>query len=118
VAFAGIARPERFFDDLTAAGWTLAKTMVFRDHHWFTDADVARVVTEAGRAARAGRAGTAAVLTTEKDAVRLSSRHLAELQPAVVPLATTIEPAEFLTWLLDRLRAVSMSPTSRRTGQG
>ena len=39
---AGIARPERFFADLASAGWQVAGTMTFRDHHLFTDRDVAR----------------------------------------------------------------------------
>ena len=46
-AIAGIARPERFFADLTAAGWRVAGTMVFRDHHWFTARDVERITSEA-----------------------------------------------------------------------
>ena len=51
-AVAGIARPERFFADLASAGWRVAGTMAFRDHHMFTDRDVARVAA-AARAAGA-----------------------------------------------------------------
>src|SRR5205814_172285 len=40
VAVAGIARPERFFRDLRSAGWNVAATLSFRDHHRFTPSDV------------------------------------------------------------------------------
>lgn len=97
-AVAGIARPERFFDDLRAAGYTLAGQLEFRDHHRFTQADVARIEA----AARAG--GAAAVLTTEKDAVRLESLALPDLPFLAVPLLTTIDPSDaFADWLLERL---------------
>jgi tetraacyldisaccharide-1-P 4'-kinase len=78
--------------------------MVFRDHHWFTDADVARIV-----AAVKSTQG-AVVLTTEKDAVRLGVQHLDELRPAVVPLITSIDPPGFLTWLLKRLGKAGLTP--------
>jgi tetraacyldisaccharide 4'-kinase len=107
VAFAGIARPERFFADLAAAGWALAETIVFRDHHWFTGADVARI------AAAANRSQSAAVLTTEKDAVRLSGRRLDELHAAAVPLEVRIGPPEFVTWLLSRIGKRASAASSR-----
>jgi tetraacyldisaccharide 4'-kinase len=59
-AFAGIARPERFFEDVGAAG-----RMAFPDHHRFTAADLARV------AERAAGSGADAMVTTAKDAARL-----------------------------------------------
>jgi tetraacyldisaccharide 4'-kinase len=98
-AVAGIARPERFFSDVSAAGWHLVGSMSFRDHHRFSDADVKRF----GDAARA--AGAAIILTTEKDAVRLERCGLEALPIAAVPLLVAVEPAErFRDWLLDRIR--------------
>jgi tetraacyldisaccharide 4'-kinase len=99
LAVAGIARPERFFADLTAAGWRVAGTEVFRDHHPYTDADAARIA----RAAH-GVAATL-VLTTEKDGVRLAARDLGDLRIAAVPLAVTIEPGSFVDWLAGQLQA-------------
>ena len=90
------ARPERFFADLGAADAKPHATLVFRDHHPYTDADIVRI----SRTARA--AGATIVLTTEKDAVRLSARRLGDLQVAAVPLTATIEPL-FAGWLLARL---------------
>jgi tetraacyldisaccharide 4'-kinase len=96
LALAGIARPQRFFDDLTAAGWRLTGAVSFRDHHRYAAADVARI-------ARAARESLAeAIVTTEKDAVRLE-RFAGPLPFAVAPMTVTIEPAAFGGWLAGRL---------------
>jgi len=63
-AFAGIARPEKFFKSLKETGLDIKGTRSFADHHPFDPADL-----EALKAA-AAEAG-AALVTTEKDAVRL-----------------------------------------------
>jgi tetraacyldisaccharide 4'-kinase len=98
-ATAAIARPERFFADLTAAEWQVVGTMPFRDHHQFTQRDVERI------AAAARTAAAAIVLTTDKDAVRFGACNLAGVPIASVPLTATIEPAdEFRMWIVDRLR--------------
>jgi tetraacyldisaccharide 4'-kinase len=97
-AVAGIARPERFFADILAAGWQVVGTMAFRDHHPFGPRDVRRI------AAAAKAAAAAIILTTGKDAVRLAPCDVTDVPIAFVPLTATIEPAEpFRTWLLDRL---------------
>lgn len=77
-AFCGIARPEQFFGGLEAAGVRLALRCVFSDHHRYTAADLTRL------AAQAAAAGATALLTTEKDRVRLGT--LAALLPASLPL--------------------------------
>ena len=98
-AFAGIERPERFFSDLTSAGWTVVGTKAFRDHHHFSAGDVSRVH------AAAKKAGAAIVLTTEKDAVRLQTMRALDMPVAAVPLVSTVEPAdEFRAWLLGQIR--------------
>jgi tetraacyldisaccharide 4'-kinase len=96
----GIARPDRFVADIASAGWDLAGVMEFRDHHRFSERDVARI-REAARAA-----ASAIVLTTEKDAVRLTACDLGDLPIAAVPLVVGVEPADaFRDWLLARLAA-------------
>ncbi len=65
LAFAGIGRPEKFFDTLRACGATLAATRSFPDHHPYTAADLAGLRDEAARQ------GLQAV-TTEKDFVRIA----------------------------------------------
>lgn len=98
LAVAGIARPERFFDDLRAAGFMLAGQLEFRDHHRFTSDDVTRIVA----AARAS--GATAVVTTEKDAVRLEALLPQDLPFLAVPLQTSLEPGDvFAAWLVERL---------------
>ncbi len=97
-AAAGIARPERFFSDLSAAEWQVVGTMAFRDHHPFSQRDVDRI------AAAARSAAAAIVLTTDKDAVRLLACDLGDLPIAAVPLTATIEPADdFRAWLLEAI---------------
>jgi tetraacyldisaccharide 4'-kinase len=97
-AVAGIARPERFFADLAFAGWQVAGTMGFRDHHPFTQKDVERI-----RAAAAS-ASADVVLTTGKDAVRFESCPVHGVSIAVVPLHVEVQPADaFRSWLLARV---------------
>ena len=97
-AVAGIASPQRFFSDIESAGWRLVGSMAFRDHHRFTDRDVARI------AAAARAAGATVVMTTEKDAVRFEATAIDGVPIAAVPLTVTIEPAEeFGRWICSRL---------------
>jgi tetraacyldisaccharide 4'-kinase len=97
----GIARPDRFTADIVAAGWEIAGTLIFPDHHDFTAYDVRRIT----RAARS--ASCAIVLTTEKDAVRLAACDLGDLPIASVPLVVGLEPADrFRAWILERLAEV------------
>jgi tetraacyldisaccharide 4'-kinase len=94
VAVAGIARPERFLDDLTASGWTIADALIFRDHHRFDRGDVSRI------ARRVRETGASLVLTTEKDVMRLMSWRPLAFPLAWVPLAVGVEPADdFRLWL-------------------
>lgn len=98
VAVAGIARPRRFLDDLTASGWTVADALIFRDHHRFDRGDVSRI------ARRVRETGASLVLTTEKDVMRLMSWRPLAFPLAWVPLAVGVEPAdEFRLWLRSRL---------------
>lgn len=100
VALAGIANPERFARALVDAGWIVADVVAFPDHHRYRARDLRR----ASDIARAHDA--AAILTTEKDGVRL--RPLRPLQTPVpvgiVPLAVRVEP-DMRPWLLERIRA-------------
>ena len=101
VALAAIARPERFTVALTQAGWTVAESVGFRDHHAFTRRDLARV------ASALTRTSAAAVLTTEKDAMRLLPMRPIGLPVAAVPLTVAVEPmAGFREWLIGRVGEV------------
>lgn len=105
VAVAGIANPVRFFGDLRAAGWPIARELTYRDHHSYSRRDVDRVF----RAAREQGAGL--VVTTEKDLVRLLPFRPFQMPVAYVPLLATIEPQpQFEQWLMDALRAAREAP--------
>src|SRR4029079_1107647 len=65
MAVAGVASPERFFDDLRALGCTLLGARAFRDHYSYSKRDVIRLTADAKAA------GARILLTTEKDYVRL-----------------------------------------------
>jgi tetraacyldisaccharide 4'-kinase len=94
VAFAGIARPERFFNALRSLGYEVARELTYPDHHWYTARDIA------GIQAAAREAGAPVIITTEKDAVRC------DLECAVLPITVEVEPAaEFERWLMGRLRS-------------
>ena len=64
-AFSGLADNEQFFATLRDSGATLVGTSSFRDHHPYSEADVAAI-----RAA-ASESGAELIVTTEKDAVKL-----------------------------------------------
>jgi tetraacyldisaccharide 4'-kinase len=64
VAFAGIGRPQKFFETLAGMGCELVSEMSFPDHHDYSEDEVMRLVEEAAAAG-------AVPVTTEKDAVRL-----------------------------------------------
>jgi tetraacyldisaccharide 4'-kinase len=105
LAVAGIAGPDGFFADLRAAGWTIAREMRFRDHHRYSRADVDAI------AGAARQSGARAVLTTEKDLVRLLPFRPFPVPLAFAPLALRIEGAEtFDSWLKERVAVARLGP--------
>ncbi len=79
IAFAGIARPQRFFDELRKAGVELKDQISFRDHYRYHASDVRHLLR------LRQRKGAATFITTEKDAINLGT-HLSALEPIVVPM--------------------------------
>lgn len=65
IAVSGIARPDAFERSLREAGVRLAGHEVFPDHHWYRERDIERI------AARMRAQGAPALVTTEKDWVKL-----------------------------------------------
>jgi tetraacyldisaccharide 4'-kinase len=110
LAVAGIARPERFFADAARSGLVIAGTRAFRDHHRFTARDVRTLV------AAARQAGARAVLTTEKDLMRLLPFQPFPVTLAWLPLAAAVEPAApFREWLRQRLSRCAGAPAADGT---
>jgi tetraacyldisaccharide 4'-kinase len=91
---AGIARPERVAASAQEAGWSVAGTLHFKDHHQYSRAEVDAIVE------RARSVGARAILTTAKDAVRFGPHEPLGLPLHVLPLEIGIEPEiEFEEWL-------------------
>jgi tetraacyldisaccharide 4'-kinase len=100
LAIAGIANPDRFLEDLRAAGWNLAGSMRFRDHHDYSARDVE------GVAKRAAAVGATRIVTTEKDAIRLLRFRPLAVPLIAAPLRLQPEPEnEFRDWLGAEIRA-------------
>jgi tetraacyldisaccharide 4'-kinase len=100
-AFCGIARPEQFFRGIESAGLRLAVRTTFPDHHRYSAREINRLLSTA-RAA-----GAAALITTEKDEVRLG-KFLSKIASSF-PLLTARLRIEFeresevVEWLKTRL---------------
>ena len=75
-AFAGIAQPEFFFNYLKEKDLNIRSLREFTDHHLYTKNDLRNIVKEAKSA------GAEAIITTEKDAVKLSVI-IDEMRPAI-----------------------------------
>lgn len=86
----GIANPQRFVDDVKAAGWQVTRAVTFPDHHPFSARDVARI------AAAARETGAAAVFTTDKDAVRFEAAGPLPFPLFRVPMRLTFDPPDVL----------------------
>ncbi len=99
-AVAGVARPERFFDDVRAAGLDVVSVLVFADHHRYSRRDAARIGTEARRS------GAEAIVTTDKDFVRLEAWMPFDPALATMPLTCSVTPeAPFREFIAQRLAA-------------
>jgi len=96
VAFAGLARPEKFFDMLASLGAELTEAVPFADHHAFSEDDLS--VLEQMAEEREAR-----LITTEKDAMRLSPEW--RMRVAVLPVAARFEDEAALDALLDPIRS-------------
>ena len=86
LAFAGIARPERFFAALAEVGATVAETRAFPDGHRYGAAEATALI-------EAAEAGNLSLVTTEKDMARLAGRTgpVARLHERAEPFRVTLE---------------------------
>ena len=98
-AFAGIARPEKFFATLEEQGAVVVGRRTFPDHHYFDPLEIMAMV-------EAAHALHAELITTEKDWVRLDAdaRMMADALPVALELA---RPDLLDTLLGDALEARS-----------
>ena len=95
IAFAGIARPDKFFATLDRLGVWLIDCVAFPDHHAFAEGEIERLVSRA-------KANNARLITTAKDAVRLKPDQRAQIE--VLPVVATIASREaFGRFLIEQL---------------
>lgn len=96
-AFAGIGRPERFFESLTQEGYYLVQTKAFGDHHPYQSEEINALVEGA-------RALSALLITTQKDWVRLPKN--CQQHIAYLPVSLHISDK-------DKARLTAILPTKR-----
>jgi tetraacyldisaccharide 4'-kinase len=101
LAFTGIGNPEKFFATLDAAGIAAPVRRAFPDHHRYSASEAAALIREAEQ-------NKLSLLTTEKDAARLTGdRALTALRERVrvLPVTLAIDQEDaFRQFLLTRLR--------------
>jgi len=92
VAFAGIGRPSKFFDTLSASGAQVIENRSFPDHHLYAKSEIAALKS---LAARHG----ATLVTTEKDFIRLDPNAAAGIEafPVLVQWRNLDRFDDFLT---------------------
>jgi tetraacyldisaccharide 4'-kinase len=93
-AFCGIGNPAAFFADVRRWQFNLIAEDAFPDHHVYTEQELQRLV------ARARAVGAAALLTTEKDAVKFPRNWRPELPILACVIATPIHEGEDFERLL------------------
>ncbi|HEX5701996.1 MAG TPA: tetraacyldisaccharide 4'-kinase [Pyrinomonadaceae bacterium] len=105
-AFCGIGNPNAFFRQLRDEGFNLRHTEVFRDHHKYSQTDIDRLTQHATDA------GAHALITTAKDAVKLTSMRF-PLPCYVIEIEMQIEEADTLLALIDEAIEIRRYELSR-----
>nr|WP_211106046.1 tetraacyldisaccharide 4'-kinase [Nitrospirillum iridis] len=103
LAFAGIGRPQKFFDTCLELGLSVAERVFFPDHHPYTREEIARLLD---RAAAIG----ATPLTTQKDWVRLPAE--AQARVTALPVVLRFDNDGALDGLLDSVTRDRPWPTT------
>ncbi len=112
-AFAGIGRPEKFFNTLREAGMDLRETYPFPDHHPYSVQDIEGIVESAARA-------RALLVTTQKDMARLAERRFHVLRARIIalPVHLMLDDTEQMSKLLDlasQRAAARQAPSAAET---
>ena len=98
VSLSAIARPSAFEEDLKAMGFNVEKKYRFADHHYFSQREIDAI------AASARDSGAEAIITTQKDAMRLQG--LKGVEPPLIYLKIEmrlLQEGEFRQFLLNYL---------------
>jgi len=105
IVFCGIARPQRFLEQLGAKGIDPVAQKFYSDHHPYSDEDLADLVRLRDQTSAGG------FVTTEKDAVNLGSR-ITQLGTVAIAKVTMeiAEPADALDTVLQTIRNRKRQP--------
>ena len=100
VAFAGIGRPEKFFETLVQNGCNVIARHTFADHHHYKPGEIAAIVDQA-------KERDAVTVTTEKDHVRLppDARAMVHTLPVTLTWRNPSEPRDLLSPFVERCRS-------------
>jgi len=104
IAFAGIGNPDSFTKTIQASGLTLSRFIVFGDHHRYTNGDFNRIHEEMKQT------GADIILTTEKDAMRLTAAAIPDSFPVSSLVIMEVESkiveneSQFTQILMDTIR--------------
>lgn len=96
IAFAGIARPGKFFETLEEIGSIIVSRHEYPDHHPYTEREIQNLIAEA-------QAKDARLVTTAKDAIRLPQKH--RLAVDVLEINVQFSEPDTFELLLDQLLA-------------
>jgi tetraacyldisaccharide 4'-kinase len=112
VAFAGIGRPEKFFETLEQIGARIVARRAFADHHVFTKDDIDQLKPLASNPSHDAPVfpdGAFPILvTTEKDFVRLPT----DMRDGVIALPATLafdDQEGFARWFFESLKKIRAS---------
>jgi tetraacyldisaccharide 4'-kinase len=94
LAFAGIGRPEKFFETLRSLGAQIVEAREYDDHYAYTASEFARLRAKA-------KAAGAQLITTEKDFVRLTPAERQDVH--FVPVQAAFDDPAALDALLDSI---------------
>ena len=94
VAFAGIAHPSNFYNTLKNNGLKLIKYYSFSDHHFYKINEINEIINYAN-------SNNAAIVTTEKDYVKLSRKYQKRIE--VMPISINFNYAHFLNTIKENI---------------
>ncbi|MFQ5739786.1 MAG: tetraacyldisaccharide 4'-kinase [Acidobacteriota bacterium] len=98
LALAAIGNPGVFLRDLSHYQLKVVERFLFRDHHIYTQPELDRVLQ------RLSQTAAAAVITTEKDSVRLEKLHFGKGQILVLQIeAKPEDPEQYRNSILDEI---------------
>ncbi|MBS4773601.1 MAG: tetraacyldisaccharide 4'-kinase [Proteobacteria bacterium] len=92
IAFAGIGRPQKFYQSLRECGFEIIKTVDFPDHHFYREAELNELIGEA-------RKNNADIYTTSKDYVKIPA-HLRSCFKVLEIEITWQEPERLAKFIL------------------